>query len=132
MVTPPKARPRIGLKGYWTVTVTGWLVISELVSEISSVGCNGLPAVLVLIGMVVLIETVAWRMSAAAIFLATAPTIVGVMVPDPDKVRSVSPGWLRTGAFPGVVKSPHVEGPSRVTSTAPHLAPARAASCTSL
>src|SRR5438876_287515 len=100
MVTPPKARPRIGLNGYWTVTVTGWLVIIGLVSEISSVGRNGLP---VLIGMVVLIETFAWRMSAAAIFLATAPTMVGVMLP--DTVRSVLPGWLRTGAFPGVVKS---------------------------
>src|SRR5438094_2253511 len=121
MVTPPKARPRIGLNGYRTVTVTGWLVISGLVSEISSVGCNGPPAVLILIGMVVLIETVAWRMSAAAIFLATAPTIVGVMLP--DIVSSVSPGWLRTGAFPGVVRSPHVAGPSRMTSTAPHLAP---------
>src|SRR5918911_5234243 len=78
IVTPPKTIPRIGLKGYWTVTVTGWLVIRGFVCVISSVGCNELP---VRIGMVVLIETVAWRRLAATRFLATAPTIVGVRAP---------------------------------------------------
>src|SRR5919202_3696459 len=91
IVTPPKTIPRIGLKGYWTVTVTGWLVIRRFVCVISSVGCNR-PPVLVLIGMVVLIETVALLRLAATMFLATAPTIVFVtgLVPH---VRELCSGY---------------------------------------
>src|SRR5918911_4730729 len=74
IVTPPKTMPRIGLKGYWTVTVTGWLVIRGFVCVVSSVGCK----------MVVLIETIALLRLAATMFLATTPTIVFVTGPVPQ------------------------------------------------